>query len=386
MQPTNLDFDLSESLLTGGLKPTSKSTADKEGPSDASRSNNALDALNKADSVPTVAQLMEAAAQVFPDSLDDGDFLADETSGGLMLLPNAQYLDEEEEEEGYKMEMAKRNGLGSDIDRETRYLQSEFTNDFYPSLDQLSINVGSEADEMETNNQGSQFSLFSDARVVRDPQTGEMVLKPHSELETRLPGHNDSPLLQREDGSAETAARYARGQVPQTHAEQIEDAARQGRLVANIIKSDALRKDIDEREALSKQSLAVFSASERYSAYKVALERKAQYDEQLAANNKRQKKAREQETPQQPAAAAAEQTMVSATGQSSAGTKSQQQQRGFFSSAFASKYALPPEDGEFITSRTSSGRSLYFSLRSEIDAAKSLDKLASLRGEDRMSS
>ncbi|KAJ2632727.1 Chromosome transmission fidelity protein 18, partial [Coemansia sp. RSA 1694] len=51
-----------------------------------------------------------------------------------------------------------------------------------------------------------------------------------------------------------------------------------------------------------------------------------------------------------------------------------------------SKYSLPPESGDFITSRNSRGNSLYFALRSDIDISKQMDRMASLKGADRMSS
>ncbi|KAJ2223820.1 Chromosome transmission fidelity protein 18, partial [Coemansia sp. RSA 485] len=365
MLPENLDFDLGQSLLTSSLKLASKGK-EVNNSSKTTEALNAIDALNKSGSVPSVAQLMEAAAQVFPDSLDEGDFLTDGASNGLMLLPTAQYLEEEELVE-------QDDELNNEFDQKTEYLQNQFINDFYPSLDQLTIDPRSEANEMEANKQESQFSLFSDARVVRDPHSGEMVLKPRSE------NTDDSSIQRIEQVEDQDIGDYDITQMPRTHAEQIKDAAQQGRLVANIIKSDELRKDIDEREALAKQSMAVFSATERYNAYKIALERKAQYDEQMAANNKRQRKDQKQ----------SETALVLPSGSSSTGKRNQfeqQQQPGSFSSAFASKYALPPESGEFISSRTSSGRSLYFSLRSEIDMAKNMDRLASLRGEERMSS
>ncbi|KAJ1948348.1 Chromosome transmission fidelity protein 18 [Linderina macrospora] len=53
---------------------------------------------------------------------------------------------------------------------------------------------------------------------------------------------------------------------------------------------------------------------------------------------------------------------------------------------FASKYSLPPESGDFMTSRTSTGSNLYFGMRSEIDIAKKMDSIMSLRDPDRMTS
>ncbi|KAJ2585352.1 Chromosome transmission fidelity protein 18, partial [Coemansia sp. RSA 1804] len=39
-------------------------------------------------------------------------------------------------------------------------------------------------------------------------------------------------------------------------------------------------------------------------------------------------------------------------------------------------YALPPETGDFVTARTARGRNLYFAVRSDIDAAKRMDRMA----------
>ncbi|KAJ2884665.1 Chromosome transmission fidelity protein 18 [Coemansia asiatica] len=186
----------------------------------------------------------------------------------------------------------------------------------------------------------------------------------------------EQPIMGRHEAELVTTM-YSRGQQPRTRADEIDDASQQGRLVANIIKTDEIRKDMSEREALAKQSLAVFSASERFDAYKIALERKAQYEErqqrqqQQAESNKRQKKEKEKERETQQIAPL---------------SNGGQQKSDSYSNIFASKYALPPDCGEFISSRTSSGRSLYFPLRLETDIAKTLDKLTSLRGEQRMSS
>ncbi|KAJ2773067.1 Chromosome transmission fidelity protein 18, partial [Coemansia nantahalensis] len=50
------------------------------------------------------------------------------------------------------------------------------------------------------------------------------------------------------------------------------------------------------------------------------------------------------------------------------------------------QYTLPPESGDFITTRTARGKTLYFAVRTEVDMAKQMDRIASLVGDARPSS
>ncbi|KAJ1832492.1 Chromosome transmission fidelity protein 18 [Coemansia sp. RSA 2711] len=107
---------------------------------------------------------------------------------------------------------------------------------------------------------------------------------------------------------------------------------------------------------------AVFSAKESFDAYQQALQKQARVDELTA---KRQKIEHMEVSPEPSALPAP----VPAAGTSKVPLKG------------ASKYALPPETGDFITSRTSTGKALYFGVRSELDMAKRMERVADTEGQ-----
>ncbi|KAJ1667071.1 Chromosome transmission fidelity protein 18 [Coemansia sp. RSA 1813] len=295
MQPEELD--LRQSLLgsTLGTSLLSDTTQLESTQSDIDRQTpaNALNQLGQASSS------AHAEAIQFPATLDDAaDFMEeeDELSNGLTLLPTAEYSDEEEDGDAGQTAC-------------------------------------------------SQFGQFSEARVVSDPHTGQVVLQAQSK-----------PILSEED---------------------YRDAERQGTAVAGIISNKKLREELGNKVNLANHSIAVFSPSERYSAYKSALEQQARVDEKMELR-KRQKMAHntdEEMGDDKCLSDTAEMEVAASKGADMP-----------LMDILSSKYALPPETGDFITSRTSKGRNLYFALRSEIEAKKKLCKIAALKDEGGMSS
>ncbi|KAJ2550207.1 Chromosome transmission fidelity protein 18 [Coemansia sp. RSA 1933] len=182
-------------------------------------------------------------------------------------------------------------------------------------------------DEGDETQEESQFGQFSEARVVNDPYTGQVVLERHAVL-----GEEDRM-----------------------------DAEDQGKAIARIIGNRQTRMELDNRIRLADKSMAVFSASERYNAYQTVLERQAQEDEREDRMHKKQKIHQDEAdsggfTEQPPNAPPKVPPPV-------------------LVDILSSKHALPPETGDFVTSRTASGRTLYFAVRSEIDTEKRLNRI-----------
>ncbi|KAJ1965517.1 Chromosome transmission fidelity protein 18, partial [Dipsacomyces acuminosporus] len=159
------------------------------------------------------------------------------------------------------------------------------------------------------------------------------------------------------------------------HSSQRGNTEEQAREIAAIHHSKRIAKELGDRESLRDRGIAEFSATENYMAYMSAWGQAEKY--------KRQKTAHPADKGKEPANDGLD---VSALPESfttpSKAIESHEPQIDLYSS----KHAFPPESGEFMSSRTSSGKALYFALRSEIDVAKKLDSLASLRGNARMSS
>ncbi|KAJ2840117.1 Chromosome transmission fidelity protein 18 [Coemansia sp. 'formosensis'] len=193
----------------------------------------------------------------------------------------------------------------------------------------------------------SGFGVFADARVVCDPHTGQAVLRANAELDF---ADTDSPM----DSAPEL------------------DAVKEGVAVANSIMQRAIADQVMQKARLAAHSIAVFTPDERYHAYQTAIDRKAQFEDDVATG-KRQKHIHDED-----AASAISNPITSSTTSKQAPSASY--------SFLESKYALPPESGDFITSRNARGKSLYFALRSDIDVSKRMDRMATLKGEDRMSS
>ncbi|KAJ2721427.1 Guanosine-diphosphatase [Coemansia sp. Benny D115] len=354
------EMDFGQALLSSSLG----AVLDQNAENTIEKTKPVFSALNASGSakVPSVAELMAAAAEVFPDSLDDGDFLRDESSDRLTLLPNAK------------------NTEMDDVDEEDDdFFGGAIRNEFYPSIDSFVDLQGSEESEQQ-GAKGSQFGLFTGARVVHDPQSGQMVLKPQS-----FPGSQDDQAFEQQmrpsdilNAAERTAAMGATGDVTKRGRNgegfDNEKAEQMGREVANILKSGQINQDRETNQELAKHSMAVFSPSERFDAYKTVLERKSL---QEASESKRLKKAHTTVAPTKAPNPYAEFTT---------GGTSNDRMRQHTSAAFLAKYALPPETGEFLSCRTAAGKPLYFGLHSETDMAKRLDRIASLRGEERMSS
>ncbi|KAJ2831156.1 Chromosome transmission fidelity protein 18, partial [Coemansia furcata] len=193
----------------------------------------------------------------------------------------------------------------------------------------------------------SGFGVFADARVVCDPHTGQAVLRANAELDF---ADTDSPI----DSAPEL------------------DAVKEGVAVANSIMQRAIADQVMQKARLAAHSIAVFTPDERYRAYQTAIDRKAQFEDDVATG-KRQKHIHDE------GAASAISNPISFS------TTSKQAPSASYS-FLESRYALPPESGDFITSRNARGKSLYFALRSDIDVSKRMDRMATLKGEDRMSS
>ncbi|KAI9500116.1 hypothetical protein BX070DRAFT_230842 [Coemansia spiralis] len=284
-------FDLRQSLLgstLGSSLLTDTTHLDAEQSSTTVSSfgerPDALGALNR---LGRAAASTHAEPAEFPDSLE---FMGDEASNGLTLLPTAEYSDDEDDE-------------------------------------------------------ASQFEQFADARVVCDPHTGQVVLQPHGDR----PAGKDT--LGRKD---------------------IEHAEQQGREIATIIGSKGIHDSLDTHRELAKHSMAMFSASEQYDAYRTALERRLRLDEKLAAGKRQRQSSAEDHDMVVDGGSLVPNIPLNASG---------------LSSAFdiTSRHALPPETGEFITSRTAKGKALYFAVRSSVDAEKQLGRIAALRNDGRMS-
>ncbi|KAJ2430406.1 Chromosome transmission fidelity protein 18, partial [Coemansia sp. RSA 2531] len=253
-------------------------------------------------------------ADVFPDTYDeDDDYIGG--SNGLALLPTALDSDDEDDED---------NSLG------TNKLLSLLSNR-QPAANK------------------SRFGVFADARVVCDPQTGQAVLRSNTELDFA----------------------DAEFQIDSAPVSEL-DAAKEGVEVANIIKHRSVAEEVNAKARLAAHSIAVFTADERYRAYQTAIDRKAQFDDDLATG-KRQKHSHDVDT------SAISHPVVSSSSTSKYAS-------GSTFSYLESKYSLPPDSGDFITSRNSRGKSLYFGLRSDIDVSKQMDRISTLKGEDRMSS
>ncbi|KAJ2098946.1 Chromosome transmission fidelity protein 18 [Coemansia sp. S100] len=253
-------------------------------------------------------------ADVFPDTYDeDDDYIGG--SNGLALLPTALDSDEEDDED---------NSIG------TSKLLSLLSNR-QPAANK------------------SRFGVFADARVVCDPQTGLAVLRSNAELDFA----------------------DAEFQIDSAPVSEL-DAVKEGVEVANIIKRRSVAEEVNAKARLAAHSIAVFTADERYRAYQTAIDRKAQFDDDLATG-KRQKHSHDVDT------SAISHPVVSSSSTSKYAS-------GSTFSYLESKYSLPPDSGDFITSRNSRGKSLYFGLRSDIDVSKQMDRISTLKGEDRMSS
>ncbi|KAJ1891836.1 Chromosome transmission fidelity protein 18 [Kickxella alabastrina] len=249
---------------------------------------------------------MARAAEVFPDPLDD---LEEEKDDQLTRLPNAEYSDNE------------------DLDT-----------DFFPTLNSL-IDL-----DIDGRQGRSQFGLFSDARVVEDPESGQMVLR---------------------EGNAEE------DEEEEARLRGIKWAERQGREVASILKSGEIRTQMEENAELKRHSMAVFSPEEQYNAYRTVLERRArQQDEETEVMA-----SKKQKTTRADSALPAPEISRGSFGVGGAASR-----------ILTSKYALPPESGDFISSRTFGGKTLYFPVRSEEDMAKRMSRIGELKEEDRMSS
>ncbi|KAJ2743832.1 Chromosome transmission fidelity protein 18 [Coemansia sp. BCRC 34301] len=275
------------------------------------------------------------AADVFPDTYneeeeEEDDYLGNGGSNGLTLLPTAQDSDDEYEDDGP-------GGL----------------NDIYASLNSL-LPRGRPVEDANISTK-SNFGMFADARVVCDPHTGQVILRSTTE-----PNFVDA-----EDFMVDSEP------APEL------DAVKEGIAVANIITQRSIAHELTEKARLAAHSIAVFTPDERYRAYQSAMERKAQLDHDLATG-KRQKHSHDSDD------FAATLALPNSADSSSYASKSTHASGSF--GFLESKYLLPPESGDFITSRNSRGKSLYFALRSDVDTSKQMDRMSSLKGADRMSS
>ncbi|KAJ2517687.1 Chromosome transmission fidelity protein 18 [Coemansia sp. RSA 1939] len=203
-----------------------------------------------------------------------------------------------------------------------------------------------EEEEEEEGGRGSQFAQFADARVVSDIHTGQVVLQ------------------RREEGEGE--ARLSESDR--------RDAERQGVEVAGILGGMTIRKEMEENARLAAQSIAVFSPAERYAAYRTAMERKkeqqARGEDEIAEEEEIRKRQR-----------IADGTTLPGAGSGNVKSKDTPTAAPLLVDILSAKYALPPETGDFVTARTARGRSLYFAVRSDIDAAKRMDRMAAAAAE-----
>lgn len=182
----------------------------------------------------------------------------------------------------------------------------------------------------------SEFGEFANGLVVNDPETGEPTL--------------------------------------QTTKTEV-DAVEEGRQVANLVKYNDINRKYRDRAAMAVlDSTVMFSGEERVDAYQRAIEQKEKYEEEVS-KGKRQKYQHDR------VQAEAEEQLPNpiATASTSTTSKRTYQPR-------ASEYELPPEHGEYMSSRTSKGKRLYFTVRSEEDLDEQMERLAKTRDKDRMGS
>ncbi|KAJ2525308.1 Chromosome transmission fidelity protein 18 [Coemansia sp. RSA 2049] len=197
-----------------------------------------------------------------------------------------------------------------------------------------------DGEEEEDGGRGSQFAQFADARVVSDIHTGQVVLQRREEEEEALLSESDR-----------------------------RDAERQGVEVAGILGGMTIRKEMEENARLAAQSIAVFSPAERYAAYRTAMERtKGQQmhgEDETAEEEEIRKRQR-----------ITDGSTLHGAGSGNVKSKDTPPAAPLLVDILSAKYALPPETGDFVTARTARGRNLYFAVRSDIDAAKRMDRMA----------
>ncbi|KAJ2483877.1 Chromosome transmission fidelity protein 18 [Coemansia sp. RSA 2131] len=248
------------------------------------------------------------------DNDSDNDMFADDTSHGLTLLPTAEYSDDDMSD----------SGSVNDIFSSLNALRN-------PSDTQWSSQPGP-LKGASTDTVEHQLNVFD-----VEPQSAFMD-KSNSDSSGQL---SDSDLL---------------------------DAEEQGRDVANIILRDAIRQRVEEGSMQGPNSIAMFSATERFDAYQQAIQKQTQIDKDIAKRQTQidNEMAKRQKT---------EHVSVSAMPIAGPSTVPAPKAR---------TYGLPPETGGFITTRTASGAARYFGVRTELELATRMEQAADI-GSVRMS-
>ncbi|KAJ2503491.1 Chromosome transmission fidelity protein 18 [Coemansia sp. RSA 1972] len=249
------------------------------------------------------------ATAVADNSGDDDDMFADDTSHGLTLLPTAEYSDDEMSDTG-------------------------------------SIN-----------------DIFSSLNALRDTQWSPQ-LTPLKGTSTDVVEHQLNVF----DAEPQPAFidESTSGLSKLSESDRV-DAENQGKDIANMILHRTVRRRVEER-AMGPESIAMFSATERFDAYQQAVQKQTQIDKDTAQRQAQVDNdvAKRQKT---------EHVDVSAMPIAGPSTVVVPKAR---------TYGLPPETGGFITTRTASGAARYFGVRTELELATRMEQAADI-GSVRMS-
>ncbi|KAJ2080854.1 Chromosome transmission fidelity protein 18 [Coemansia sp. RSA 988] len=311
-----------QSSLLSSMKQTHTDTSDEDKQKeDKNTLSLAAIALNRLGST-TEMQL--------PDSIDEDDFLGEQPSHGLTLLPTAEYSDDDVSDED--------DGI-------------------FTSLNSM----------LRRNIDDEQEPYVAEIRADNDWRSGEENLETYSDGEKKTKQHNIGGMV-----NAEKPDIMMGGEWQLSRKEQ-EDSKKQGILSANILKINQLRKRAAENKNLKQSSLGMFSASERFDAYQKVLARQAKVNAE-ASSSKRHKSSHngEQSADQRPAEA----QQTAAMDMTGIPLHSLFKQTG--------RHLLPPETGEFLTARTTGGTMLYFGVRADTDLEKRESRVALCQQTERM--
>ncbi|KAJ1726839.1 Chromosome transmission fidelity protein 18, partial [Coemansia biformis] len=338
--PPDKPNPLGESLFGDRLRSTLLASA-KQPPAGAA---DATQALNSMDAVPAASLAAEPRGRPEPRG----------------LFGSASFFDSDDEDMLDFSATTNGNSGGANSDRSAAALESQAM-----SIDDARYSMAPDSDSMDVAREADSFSggfygsrllsagqmaqdYFAEDEHMGDDAPGGLTLLPTAEY-----SDDDGCSLDGDDGN---------------------DAARQGREIADILSYRAIQKTVEEQAAHTRDSVAVFTAHERYDAYKIALERQSRIDKEAAAA-KRHKSSHAADATAPVLGPSVLPVPVASTSKARVA-----------SDYPTARYALPPESGDFITTRTASGKALYFAVRTEVDIAKQMDKVASLAGDARLSS
>ncbi|KAJ2797667.1 Chromosome transmission fidelity protein 18, partial [Coemansia guatemalensis] len=304
-----------QSSLLSSMKQTNASTNEEvKQKEDKKALSPAAMALNRLD---------RATELQLPNDMDEDDFFGEKPSHGLTLLPTAEYSDDDISDED--------DGI-------------------FTSLNSM----------LKRNTSGEQEPYAAEIRAEDDWRNAEANLEADDDQEKVTKQHSTGGVMTTEW---------------QLSRKDQEDAKEQGKLVANTLKMKQLREKAEENKKLKRDSLGVFTASERFDAYQKVLARQAKVDLE-ASSSKRHKASHNGE--QNADHRLAESLQPTAMEIADIPSHSLFRQTG--------KHLLPPESGEFLTARTTGGTMLYFGVREAVELAKREAAVALHQETERMGS